>query len=91
MVFPRIRPSALALGYIYIIDLKQARVNEILLFSEIRENDPHKIRSDYPFLSVIDRFPKGSSLVVIKKLFIYNNVSNIADILNQLKASAINS
>ena len=48
MVFPRIRPSALALGYIYIIDLKQARVNEILLYSEIRENDPHKIRSDYP-------------------------------------------
>ena len=44
-----------------------------------------------PFLSVIDRFPKGSSLAVIKKLFIYNNVSNIADILNQLKASAINS
>ena len=44
-----------------------------------------------PFLSVIDRFPKGSSLAVIKKLFIYNNVLNIADILNQLKASAINS
>ena len=48
MVFPRIRPSALALGYIYIIDLKQARVNEILLFSEIKENDSHEIRSDYP-------------------------------------------
>ena len=48
MVFPRIRPSALALGYFYIIDLKQARVNEILLCSEIRENDSHKIRSDYP-------------------------------------------
>ena len=29
-------------------NLKQARVNEILLCSEIRENDPHKIRSDYP-------------------------------------------
>ena len=27
-----------------------------------------------PFLGVIDRFPKGSSLVVIKKLSIYNNV-----------------
>jgi len=48
MVFPRIRPSALALGYIYIIDLKQARVNEILLCSEIRRNVSHKIRSDYP-------------------------------------------
>ena len=48
MVFPRIRPSALALGYIYIIDLKQARVNEILLCSEIKENDPQKIRSNYP-------------------------------------------
>ena len=44
-----------------------------------------------PFLSVIDRFPKGLSLAVINKLFIYNNVLNIADILNQLKASAINS
>ena len=48
MVFPRIRPSALALGYIYIIDLKQARVNEILLCSEIRQNVSQKIRSDYP-------------------------------------------
>ena len=48
MVFPRIRPSTLTLGYIYIIDLKQARVNEILLCSEIKENDPQKIRSDYP-------------------------------------------
>ena len=44
-----------------------------------------------PFLSVIDRFPKGSSLAIINNLFIYNNVLNIADILNQLKASAINS
>ncbi len=48
MVFPRIRPSTLTLGYIYIIDLKQARVNEILLLSEIRRNVSHKIRSDYP-------------------------------------------
>jgi len=36
------------LVYFYIIDLKQARVNEILLYSEIREIDPHKIRSNYP-------------------------------------------
>jgi len=48
MVFPRIRSSVLALVYYYLIDLKQARVNEILLCSEIKENDPQKIRSDYP-------------------------------------------
>jgi len=35
MVFSRIRSSVLALVYFYIIDLKQARVNEILLYSEI--------------------------------------------------------
>ena len=91
MVFPRIKSSALALFYFYIIDLKQARVNEILLCSEIRRNVSHKIRSDYPIPQCFDHLPKGSSLTGIKKLFIYNTVSNISDILIQLKASAINS
>ena len=44
-----------------------------------------------PFLGVIDHLPKCSSLVVIYKYFIYNTLSSTADILNQLKASAINS
>ena len=62
MVFPRIRPSTLALGYIYIIDLKQARVNEILLCSEIKENDSQKFVLITPFLRVIDHLTKGLKL-----------------------------
>ena len=48
MVFPRIRSSALALVYSYIIDLNQASVNEILLCSEIRENDTRNTSCNYP-------------------------------------------